>query len=87
MTMYADDTSLCHQSRDLTQLNEAINSDLSKLETWLFFSIHIKNYTTCYIYVLLYFLITRQQYNTTGTGPQGARDDDYPVAINIKAHR
>ena len=35
MTMYVDDTSLCHQSRDLTQLNEAINSDLSKLETWL----------------------------------------------------
>ena len=35
MTMYADDTSLGHQSRDLTQLNEAINSDLSKLETWL----------------------------------------------------
>ena len=35
MTMYADDNSLCHQSRDLTQLNEAINSDLSKLETWL----------------------------------------------------
>ena len=33
--MYADDTSLCHQSRDLTQLNEAINSDLKKLETWL----------------------------------------------------
>ena len=35
VTMYADDTSLCHQSRNLTQLNEAINSDLSKLETWL----------------------------------------------------
>ena len=35
VTMYADDTSLCHQSHDLTQLNEAINSDLSKLETWL----------------------------------------------------
>ena len=35
VTRYADDTSLCHQSRDLTQLNEAINSDLSKLETWL----------------------------------------------------
>ena len=35
MTMYADDTSLCHQSDDLTQLNEAINSDLKKLETWL----------------------------------------------------
>ena len=28
-------TSLCYQSRNLTQLNEAINSDLSKLETWL----------------------------------------------------
>ena len=35
VTMYADDTSLCHQSHDLTQLNEAINSDLMKLETWL----------------------------------------------------
>ena len=22
--------------------------------------------------------------NTTGTGPQGAKDNDYPVAINIK---
>ena len=35
VTMYVDDTSLCHQSHDLTQLNEAINSDLKKLETWL----------------------------------------------------
>ena len=35
VTMYADDTSLCHQSHDLTQLNEAINSDLRKLETWM----------------------------------------------------
>ena len=35
VTMSADDTSLCHQSHDLTQLNEAINSDLKKLETWL----------------------------------------------------
>ena len=35
VTMYADDTSLCLQSQDLTQLNEAINSDLTKLETWL----------------------------------------------------
>ena len=35
VTLYADDTSLCHQSHDLTQLNEAINSDLTKLETWL----------------------------------------------------
>ena len=30
VTMYADDTSLCHRSRELTQLNEAINSDLKK---------------------------------------------------------
>ena len=35
VTMYADDTSLCQQSNDLTQLNEAINSDLRKLDTWL----------------------------------------------------
>ena len=33
--LYADDTSLCYQSPDLTQLNEAINSDLRKLDTWL----------------------------------------------------
>ena len=32
VTTYTDATSPCHQSRDLTQLNEAINSDLKKLE-------------------------------------------------------
>ena len=25
--------------------------------------------------------------NTTGTGPQGAKDNDYPVAINIKTFK
>ena len=35
VSMYADDTSLCHQSHNLTQLNEAINNDLKKLDTWL----------------------------------------------------
>ena len=35
VSMYADDTSLCYQSHDLTRLNEAINSDLRKLDTWL----------------------------------------------------
>ena len=35
MAVYADDTSLCHQSHDLTLLNEAIDSDLRKLETWM----------------------------------------------------
>ena len=33
--MYADDTSLCYQSHDLTQLSEDINNDLKKLVTWL----------------------------------------------------
>ena len=33
--MYGDDTSLCYQSHDLTRLNEAINSDLEKLDSWL----------------------------------------------------
>ena len=32
--MYADDTSLSYKSKDLTQLNTAINDDLRKLETW-----------------------------------------------------
>ena len=33
--MYADDTSLCCQSSNMTQLNEAINNDLQQLDTWL----------------------------------------------------
>ena len=35
VSMYADDTSLCYQSRDINQLNEAMNSDLRHLELWL----------------------------------------------------
>ena len=35
VSMYADDTSLCHQSNDITQLNKAINNDLRHLDTWL----------------------------------------------------
>ena len=35
MSMYADDTSLCYQSNDLTRLKGAINSDLKELDTWL----------------------------------------------------
>ena len=33
VSMYDDDTILCHQSGDLTQLEEAINSDLKQLTT------------------------------------------------------
>ena len=33
--MHADDTSLCHQSSDIIQLNEAIKSDLAQVEKWL----------------------------------------------------
>ena len=35
VSMYADDTSLCYQSHDLTRLNEAINNDLRKFDSWL----------------------------------------------------
>ena len=35
MSMYADDTSLCHQALNMTQLNGAINNDLKRLDTWL----------------------------------------------------
>ena len=35
VSMYADDTSLCHQPNDITQLNKAINNDLRHLDTWL----------------------------------------------------
>ena len=35
VSLYADDTSFCYQSHHLTLLNEAINSDLKELDTWL----------------------------------------------------
>ena len=34
-SMYADDTSLCFTSKDLSRQNEAINEDLSCLDAWL----------------------------------------------------
>ena len=34
-SMYADDTSLCFKSKDLSRLNEALNEDLSCLDAWL----------------------------------------------------
>ena len=33
--MNADDTSLCYQTSNINDLNEAINNDLMKLNTWL----------------------------------------------------
>ena len=33
-SMYADDTSLCFKSKDLSRLNEALNEDLSRLDAW-----------------------------------------------------
>ena len=35
VSMYVDDTSLCLKSRDISQLNEAINDDLAHLDSWL----------------------------------------------------
>ena len=35
VSMYADSTSICHQSRDIIQLNEAINHDLTQVEKLL----------------------------------------------------
>ncbi len=35
VSIYADDTSLCHQAYDMTQLIEAMNNDLKQLDTWL----------------------------------------------------
>ena len=34
-TVYADDTSLCHQALNMTQLNGAINNDRKQLDAWL----------------------------------------------------
>ena len=33
--MYADDTSLCFKSTDLSWINESLNEDLSHLDAWL----------------------------------------------------
>ena len=35
LSMYADDMSLCFKSKDLSRLNEALNEDLSHLDTWM----------------------------------------------------
>ena len=35
MTMYADDTSISYSSKSLAEINEAVNSDLKKLQIWL----------------------------------------------------
>ena len=35
----------------------------------------------------LYFLITIQLVKTTRTGPQGPKDNDYPVAMNIETFK
>ena len=35
VSKYADDTSLCLKSKDISQLNEAINVDLEHLDSWL----------------------------------------------------
>ena len=35
ISMYADDTSLCFKSKDLSWLNEALNEHLSLLHAWL----------------------------------------------------
>ena len=46
------------------------------------FYIHLKFYNT---WLHLHSTILSNYYtNTTGTGPQGAKDNDYLVAINIK---
>ena len=35
VSMYADDTSLYYSSSDISQLNDALNEDLKKLDRWL----------------------------------------------------
>ena len=46
--------------------------------------IHIKFYNTYYSYILLYVLITIQTIQTLLRQDQGGKDNDYPLAINIK---
>ena len=35
VSMYADDTTLCHMSDDISELESAINEDLELLDNWL----------------------------------------------------
>ena len=35
VSMYADDTSLCHMSNDISKLESEINEDLELLDNWL----------------------------------------------------
>ena len=51
----------------------------------LFFYMHLKFYNTSYVYILRYFLITLQTIQTLqGQDHKEQKDNDYPVAINIK---
>ena len=33
--MYADETSISFSSKSITEINEAVNSDMKRLQTWL----------------------------------------------------
>ena len=35
VTMYADDTSISYSSKSIAEINEAVNSDLNRLQSWL----------------------------------------------------
>ena len=35
VSMYADDTSIYHSSKDITQLNTTLNEELRRLDKWL----------------------------------------------------
>ena len=49
------------------------------------FYIHLKFYNICsHLHPITLSNYHTNYRNTTGTGPQGLMDNDYPVAINIK---
>ena len=84
MSMYADQTSLCYQSQDLTLLNETINSDLKKLDTWLQGNKLSRNVAKAHSM----FISTKQKQNSLKSqnkdmGPK-IRDNDLEVVKKTK---
>ena len=53
ISMYADETSLCFKSKDLSRLNDALNVDLSRLDAWLISNCPLK----CQYHLYFYWLV------------------------------
>ena len=72
-SMYADGTSICYHSHEFTQLNEAINNDLYKLEKWL----EGKKLSLNMVKTRAMLIYTKQKYNAL-------QNENHDLRVKIK---